>query len=159
MKYFVVWSPESFSDVAVRSSSSKITGRLAMRQLTGGIRYELAPVFGENVQLYSRAGYGWLWYRARNLRANGVATGTYEVLGGNLPTLLPSRKWWPNTGYAGAGIEAFSPRRLWLAGMLGYGARVEFTESVNRLRFGQNARHGDATAHRGELSVSLLFGW
>jgi hypothetical protein len=130
-----------------------------MRQLTGGIRYELVPLSGESVQLYSRAGYGWLWYRASDLRADGAPTGTYEIIGGNLPTLLPSRKWWPNTAYAGAGLEAFSPRRYWLAGILGYGARVEFTASVNRLRFGPEGRHGDVTAHRGELSASLLFGW
>jgi hypothetical protein len=149
----------SFSDIAVRSSASQIAGRLAMRQLTGGIRYELVPLGSENLQLYSRAGYGWLWYRATNLRANGMPTGTDDVQGGHLPPLLPSPQWWPNTGYAGAGIEAFSPRRNWLAGVLGYGARVEFTASVNRLRFGPSSRHGDVTAHRGELSASLLFGW
>ena len=149
----------SFSDVAVRSGASQITGRLAMRQLTGGIRYELVPLGSENLQLYSRVGYGWLWYRATNLRANAAPTGTDELQGGHLPPLLPSPQWWPNTAYAGAGIEAFSPRRYWLAGILGYGARVEFTASVNRLRFGASSLHGDVTAHRGELSTSLLFGW
>lgn len=149
----------SFSDIAVRSTTSGVAGRLAMRQLTGGVRYELVPLFNENIQLYGRAGYGWLWYRATNLRANGVSTGAPEVTGGQLPPLLPSPKWWPNTAYAGAGVEAFSPRRYWLAGVLGYGARVEFTSSVNRLRFGPSNQHGDVTAHRGELSASLLFGW
>ena len=51
----------SFSNIAVHSSTSQITGRLAMRQMTGGIRYELVPLFNESLQLYGRGGYGWLW--------------------------------------------------------------------------------------------------
>jgi hypothetical protein len=132
------------------TGSSVVRGRFAMRQLTGGMRYAMRSMSDDAVQLYFRAGYGWLTYRADQLRTDSVPLATPMIRGGYLPPILPSRRWWPNTLYGGTGIEAFSPPRYWLFHRLGYGVRLEFTEFVNRLHYEESSDHGDVTARRGE---------
>jgi len=111
------------------------------------------------VQLYFRAGYGWLHYHADQLRTDSVPLATPIIRGGYLPPILPSRRWWPNTLYGGTGIEAFSPPRYWLFHRLGYGVRLEFTEFVNRLHYEESRGHADVTAHRGDVALAVIFGW
>jgi hypothetical protein len=141
-----------------------VRGDLYMRQLTGGLRYDLVSMANQAVRLYARTGYGWLWYEGRgfHLAESGVDTPLEHPTerGGYLPPILPGRHWWPNTLYGGAGCEAFSPQRLWLFGRLGYGLRVEFTELFTKLTFDdERSRHGDVTARRGDFAFSIVFGW
>jgi hypothetical protein len=141
-----------------------VRGDLYMRQLTGGIRYDLVAIANEALRVYARGGYGWLSYEGRRFRlARSDVDGPLErttARGGYLPPLLPARHWWPNTVYAGLGSEAFSPQRLWLFGRLGYGMRLEFTELYNKLTFDdERSALGDVTARRGDLAFSLVFGW
>jgi len=140
-------------------ATSVVSGTLQMRQLTGGIRYDLVPLLDRHVQLYGRAGYGWLSYRAANERIDGAALGNAAVSRGYLPPFLPSRHWIPNAWYGGAGLEAFSPRRYWLFGLLGYGLRVEYSEYLHRLSFGAASARGDVTTRRHDIATSLVFGW
>jgi hypothetical protein len=109
--------------------------------------------------MYTRAGYGWLSYRATGLTADAVPLTVAEVRGGYLPPLLPSSRWWPNTWYGGGGIEVFSPRRYFLFHLIGYGARVEATGLFNKLTFSEESGRGDVLARRGDLALSLVFGW
>lgn len=138
-----------------------LRGRLLTRQLTGGIRYDLASAADYALRLYGRAGYGWLWYEGRSLQLTRPGSGELPgVKGGYLPPLLPARRWWPNTWYGGAGVEVFSAQRYWLLNRLGYGLRAEFTELFNKLTFDDaRSRRGDVTARRGDLAFSLVFGW
>jgi hypothetical protein len=60
----------------------------------------------------------------------------------------------------GAGVEAFTPRKYWLLGLLGYGLRVEYSEFYNRLKFdAATTGHNTVNARRGDLATSLIFGW
>jgi hypothetical protein len=141
-----------------------VRGDLYMRQLTGGLRYDLVSVADQALRLYARGGYGWLWYEGRRFRLVGSdGDGSLQqrtIRGGYLPPILPARRWWPNTWYGGVGSEVFSPQRLWLLGRLGYGMRVEFTELFNKLAFDdERSGRGDVTARRGDLAFSLVFGW
>jgi hypothetical protein len=82
------------------------------------------------------------------------------VKGGYAPTLLPSRKWWPNTWQAGAGIELFAPKRHWILQRLGYGVRIEGTALLHRLGSrGPCGQRCDATVERADGAVSVVFGW
>jgi len=146
------------SDVAAAGPPT-VRGRLSMRQLTGGLRYTVQSVSDQAVQLYFRAGYGWLSYHTDQMQADSVALAASTVRGGYLPPILPSHHWWPNTWYGGAGIEAFSPPRYWLLHRLGYGVRIEFSEFLNRLHFDESSGHGDVTARRGDLALAVIFGW
>jgi len=139
--------------------ASAVHGRLSMRQLTGGLRYIAQSTSDDAVQFYIRAGYGWLSYRADQLRADSVSLAASTIRGGYLPPILPSHHWWPNTWYGGAGLEAFSPPRHWLLHRLGYGARFEFSEYLNRLTYDESSGHGDVTARRGEVALAVIFGW
>ena len=136
-----------------------VRGRLSMRQLTGGLRYIAQSTSDDAVQFYIRAGYGWLSYRADQLRADSVSLAASTLRGGYLPPILPSHHWWPNTWYGGAGLEAFSPTRYWLFHRLGYGARFEFSEYLNRLTYAESSEHGDVTARRGDVALAVIFGW
>lgn len=135
-----------------------VTATLEMRQLTGGVRYSPVAALDESIHLYLRGGYGWLWYAANEVRAGGAGPAG-SIRDGYLPTILPSRDWWPNTWYGGAGVELFSPRERWLLGRLGFGLRVESSAYFNKLSFNQASGHGDIVAKRGDLALSLIFGW
>ena len=136
-----------------------VTGILQMRQLTGGLRYDAFRQHDGSFRMFGRAGYGWLSYRVNDLAVSSLPLTRTEVHGGYLPPLLPSREWWPNTWYAGGGIEAFSLRRYYLFHLLGYGLRMDFTEFFNKLTFVQSSGQGDVLATRGDLALSLVFGW
>ena len=152
------------SDAAYRLASgagetANVTGALQMRQLTGGIRYDAFRQHDGTLRMFGRAGYGWLSYRASGLAVGSLPLARPELRGGYLPPLLPSREWWPNTWYAGGGIEAFSARRFYLFHLLGYGLRMDFTEFFNKLTFDEESGQGGVLARRGDLALSLVFGW
>jgi hypothetical protein len=140
-------------------ATTRVSGALEMRQLTGGARYDIIPLFTEHAQLYARGGYGWLWYRASGEELNGVPSGSAATSKGYLPPVLPGRHWFPNLGYAGLGVEAFSPRRYWLFGLLGYGVRVEYSEYLHKLSYDRVSERGDVTARKRDVATSLTFGW
>ena len=139
--------------------TAKVSGMLQMRQLTGGLRYDAFRQHDGTFRMFARAGYGWLSYRASALAVSSAPLARPEVRGGYLPPLLPSSEWWPNTWYAGGGIEAFSPRPYYLLHLLGYGLRVDLTEFFNKLTFDEASGQGDVTARRGDVALSLVFGW
>lgn len=138
--------------------AGRVTAALEMRQLTGGIRLSPYSAFDQALQLYLRAGYGWLWYEASELHIGGTGLRA-PPRGGHLPPILPSRRWWPNTWYGGAGMELFSPREVWLFDRLGYGIRVDAALYRNRLTFDYPSARRDVSATRGDLALSLIFGW
>jgi hypothetical protein len=146
------------------STVGVVRGAFRMRQLTGGLRYDVGALRDQALRFYGRAGYGWLWYEGRGFQLVGSdADGRLQhqtARGGYLPPILPARHWWPNTWYGGAGMEAFSVQRYWILGRLGYGVRVELTELFNKLTFDdERSRVGDATVSRPDLAFSLVFGW
>jgi hypothetical protein len=155
------WTTSAISYVAVHPNGSKtlVSGSLDMRQLTGGARYDLLRLMhSEQTQLYARAGYGWLWYRARDQRIDGLSSLQLPVERGHLPPLLPSLEWFPNLWFGGLGAEAFSPRRYWLFGLLGYGIRAEYSEYFHKLSPESRGREGFTTRRR-DIATALIFGW
>ena len=157
--YSLGTSDAAYELAPATGQTANVTGILQMRQLTGGLRYDAFRRHDGTLRMFGRGGYGWLSYRASSLAVSSVPLARPEVRGGYLPPLLPSREWWPNTWYAGGGIEAFSPRRYYLMHLLGYGLRMDFTEFFNKLTFDEASGQGDVLAHRGDLALSLVFGW
>jgi hypothetical protein len=78
---------------------------------------------------------------------------------GYLPKLLPSRTWWPNTAYGGLGIELFTPPKYWLLKRLGYGVRLEATGLSHRLNAPWECEACHVTANRGDVAMTVVFGW
>lgn len=141
------------------ASIGVIRGALAVKELTGGFRVTPLAFGGETFQLYGRLGYGWTWYRLRDVVVGDAPLEGTEVRGGYSPPLLPSRRWWPNSWYGGVGAEAFSPRELWLLGRLGWGARIEISGIGHHLDADVPGARDQATVQRLDLSTSLIFGW
>lgn len=157
--YSVATSDLRYDFTPPEGGSSHLTAILRMRQLTGGLRYDAFRQGNGALRLYARGGYGWLSYRASSLALDSTLLEGATVRGGYLPPLLPSHDWWPNTWYGGGGLEIFSPRRYYLLHLLGYGARIEFTELFNKLSFKEASGAGDVVARRGDLALSVVFGW
>ena len=140
-------------------SRGPVTAKLQQRQLTGGVRYTPRSLAGydHSLRVYARAGYGWLSLKAYDVRDAGAALG--EERAGRLPTVLPNQSWWPNTWYAGGGIELFAPPRAWLFQRLGYGLRVESSAYHHRLPAHDGVDEGRVGITRQDLAISLVFGW
>lgn len=123
-------------------------GRVRYRQLTGGTRINLTGRETGVLQLFARGGYGWTRH---DLDAVVIAGDTLAGTGqrrGYLPSLLPSKSWWPNTLYGGVGVELFAPRHRWVLHRAGYGIRTDLTLAASR------------TGHRSvEASTALVLGW
>ncbi len=157
----------SWSDTEVRAtvrdaegaSLGVIRGALVVKELTGGFRVTPIAFGGEMFQLYGRLGYGWTWYRLRDVAVGDAAIEGADVKGGYAPPLLPSRRWWPNSWYGGVGAEAFSPQDMWLLGRLGWGTRVEISGIGHHLDADVPGGRDQATVQRLDLSASLIFGW
>ena len=141
----------------ISRDAAQVTGALQLQQLTGGIRYSVLSIGDEMLHGYVRGGYGWLRYATSDVRLRG--TPVQGVHGGHLPSLLPSASWWPNSWYAGAGAELFSPRKAWLFGRLGFGLRVETTSYFKKVRFPSASAQEDVLTKRGDVATSLVFGW
>ena len=141
------------------ASLGVLRGDLTVRELTGGFRFTPIAFGGETFQLYGRLGYGWTWYRLREVSFGDVVVEGAETRGGYAPPLLPSRRWWPNSWYGGLGAEAFSPQRMWLFDRLGWGTRVELSGVGHHLTVAAPGGEGNATVQRMDLSASLIFGW
>ena len=157
--YALGTSEAAYDLVSETGEKANVTGMLQLRQLTGGLRYDAFRQNDGSFRMFGRGGYGWLSYRASTLAAGSFPLAQPEIRGGYLPPLLPSREWWPNTWYLGGGIEAFSPRRYYLSHLLGYGLRMDFTEFFNRVTFDGAGGPNDVLARRGDLALSVVFGW
>jgi len=157
--YSVATSDVAYDLGVPDGASHRVVGSLLMRQLTGGLRYDGFRQRSGALRMYARAGYGWLSYRADDLRIDSTPLDLTSIKGGHLPPLLPSRYWWPNTWYGGGGLEVFSPRRYYFLHLLGYGARIEFTELFNKLTFDESSERGNVLARRGDAALSIVFGW
>jgi len=157
--YGVGMSDVAYDLATEAGERATVTGILQMRQLTGGLRYDAFRQHDGSFRMFGRAGYGWLSYHAGSLAVSSLPLARTDIRNGYLPPLLPSREWWPNTWYAGGGIEAFSPRRYYLFHLLGYGLRMDFTEFFNKLTFDATSGQGDVLATRGDVALALVFGW
>ena len=131
-----------------------VRGLLAMRQLSSGIRIS-RQLFSDEFRGYARAGYTWTWYSVAHATLNGRPVPTATRRGGHAPSVIPSTKWWPNSSYAGAGLEVFAPRRSWIFGRLGYGLAAELNMIVFPIR-GGGCR---CVLKPGDASLSLVLGW
>ena len=142
-----------------RRRLAEVSGELYTRELTGGLTYRLPPTPNEAIRLYSRAGYAWTSSSLGSVTLNGQPFADADVKVGYLPDLLPSRSWWPNTTYAGVGMELFSPPKYWLFKRLGYGVRIEATGLAHRLNAPWECKECHVTAERGDVAMTLIFGW
>jgi len=155
------WDTSSLSYTAVGgggggSRLGTVRGRLVLTELTGGFRFSAVNAWDQTLQLYLRGGYAWTRYSVRDVSVNGVPLPGRR--GGHLPSLLPSRTWWPNTTYGGAGAELFAPKHWWLMHRLGYGVRAEVGGIRHRLD--EKACPDCAVVtERGDAALSLVFGW
>ncbi len=131
---------------------------ISLQELTGGFRINGWSSNDDGMQLFARAGWAWTWYELTNVDVDGTQV-DYRLKRGYAPTLWPSRKWWPNTWYAGAGMELFTPKSVWLFGRLGLGARVEATSLTHRLRARSPGDDHFGWARRSDYAVSLLVAW
>jgi hypothetical protein len=94
------------------------------RELTSGVTYRLPPTESEALRVYLRGGYAWTDYSLRAVTLNAEPLPDADRRGGYMLTLLPSRRWWPNTAYAGLGLEGASPTHRWLLQRVAYGLRL-----------------------------------
>jgi hypothetical protein len=140
-------------------SRGNVTAKLQQRQLTGGVRFTPRALAGydHSLRVFARAGYGWLALKAYDVVEADTAIG--EAREGRLPSILPNQSWWPNTWYAGGGVELFAPPRAWLFHRLGYGLRVESSAYYHRLPINDGVDEGRTGITRQDLAVSLVFGW
>ena len=136
-----------------------VRGKLQQRQLTGGIRYTPRALAGydHSLRIYARAGYGWLSLRAYDVVQADTALGNARE--GHVPSILPNQSWWPNTWYAGGGVELFAPPSAWLFEVLGYGLRVESSAYHYRIPANNGVDRGRIGITRQDLAISLIFGW
>ena len=148
---------ESVSTSGSTSRTHK-TGTMAFRELLGGFRLNAWSTNDDEMQFYGRGGYGYSWYKFRNISINDVPD-DYVDKAGYAPTLYPSAKWWPNTWYIGAGTELFTPKKLWLLDRLGVGARVDVTMSWHALFANYPGKANLGWVRRNEIAFSLLTAW
>ena len=134
----------------------RITGVVDTREVTGGFRY--AVIDSERLPAFLRAGYGWTWYTVDDVRVNG-APSDYRTKGGYAVTLLPSRRWWPNTWYAGAGVEYLAPRGGLIFHQLQYGVRLDATVSRHRLGATRPGVANLGVVTRGDVTLAASVGW
>jgi hypothetical protein len=143
-----------------QSTGDAITldGTLHLRQLTGGVRALIPWTGSPNHQLFGRLGSGWAWYTLRDVNLGGTPLGV-ESVGGYAPTILPSRRSWPNFAYTGIVYEYFSPRSKWIAESIGYGLRLDANWIVQRLASHEVGSPHDLWVARGEIGLTATIGW
>ena len=141
------------------SRDVRIHGTVAHREFTGGLRVVALSALDGRLQISTRAGAGWMKYLVRQVELDGQVLPDADFRGGRLPSVLPSKRWIPNAGYLGIGIEAFSSRGRYLFRRVGYGIRADLTGVQHRLDDRMpGTRHGPVQQHW-DLSVGLVLGW
>ena len=149
---YVIESPEN-------SDGVRVHGTVALREFTGGFRVVALSALGGRVQLSTRMGVGWMKYLVRQVGLDDAGLPDAEFRGGRLPSVLPSKRWLPNAGYFGLGLELFAPRERYLLRRLGYGIRADLTGVQHRLDDrAPGTKHGP-TQHHTDFSVGLVLGW
>ena len=141
------------------SSVGGVAGTLKLQELTGGISYAVSPHRHHLAQPQLRAGYGWTHYSVERISVSGANGLLHGFDGGYLPPLLPGRRWWPNTLYAGGGLELFSSRRRYMMQRLGYGVRLDVTGRVSRLDPGADGIQRLRSVKRTDVALTTEFGW
>lgn len=136
-----------------------VRGSLTTRELTGGFRLAPISLSDDAVQIFTRFGYGWTRYTLSDVAVADSLLERPVKRGGYLPSILPSKKWWPNTAYFGAGVELFAPKDRWILGRLGYGLRLEATGLLHRMDGELGGRQRDLWVERMELASGLVLGW
>ena len=135
-----------------------VNADIKIHDLTGGFRYSVVRSKQGSWHGFLKAGYGWAWYDISNLHVNGQPE-DYTQRSGYAVTLLPSKKWWPNSWYGGMGVEYFAPRRGWLLQQFGYGIRAEFTALQHRLGARSPGAADQGMTQRNDLSIYGVIGW
>jgi hypothetical protein len=91
--------------------AARASGTLELRELLGGFRLNSWSTNDDALQFYARGGYGYTWYKLTDVSLDGRFV-DYEHKGGYPPSIWPSKYWWPNTWYLGAGVEVFTPPKV-----------------------------------------------
>lgn len=133
-------------------------GTITTKDLTGGARYDVVQSDSSDVHLFLRGGWGWTWYKVRDVKINGNISNT-KIEKGYGVSILPSQYWWPNSWYAGAGVEYFAPHRAVLFPQLGYGVRAEVTASRHRLGATKPGERNLGVVSRYEVGLAAVIGW
>jgi len=131
-----------------------VRGELATGHATSGIRFTSRPMW-DVANIFARVGTSWTWYRVRGATLDGAPVDQQSKRGGHWPSLIPSKRWWPNSMYGGLGAELFAPRSKWLFGGLGYGVRFDMSLLAHPMR----GTGCGCISRRQDASVSLQFGW
>lgn len=142
--------------------TSTVRGSLTQHTLMSGFRYNVLMMRGDALQTYVRAGWAWTAYRREHVTVDDGPVDVARVKGGYLPTVLPSRYWWPNAGLLGGGVEVFTPvtRRLLKSGLQqGYGVRLDVTMLRHRMDGADPAAMGTRYVTWGDASLTFLLGW
>ena len=137
----------------------RVGGTLKLQELSGGISYAISPDKRRLIEPHLRAGYGWTRYSLENISVTGTTEPIHGLDGGYLPPLLPGRKWWPNTLYAGGDVELFTSRRHYMMQRLGYGVRLDVTGQVSRLAPDADGTQRLRSVKRGSVALVTHFGW
>ena len=150
-------------DYRVREQNGRtvgdVGGTLKLQELGGGISYALSPEKHRLIAPHLRAGYGWTHYSVEQISVTGNSGPVHGLHGGYLPPLLPGRKWWPNTVYAGADVELFTSRHHYMLHRLGYGVRLDVTGVVSRLDPDADGTQRLRSVKRGSVGLVSQFGW
>jgi hypothetical protein len=149
----------SYDDGSVSDGdAARASGILELRELTGGYRLNAWTTNDDALQFYARGGYGYTWYKLTRVSIDGQPV-EGQRKGGYPATIWPSKFWWPNTWYLGAGVEAFTPRRLWILDRSGVGVRVDVTTNWHSLDARRPGVSHLGWARRGEVAASILLAW
>ena len=139
-------------------SDVSLTSRVEIRQLTGGFRSVLPWISGTDHRLFARLGYGWSWYRMRDVTLDGADL-TGPLKGGYAPPIVPGRRSWPNFGYAGVSYEFFPGRGAWLFDRIGTGFRIDGTFALQRFPSHDFGATNDLWRGQGQISAAATVGW
>jgi hypothetical protein len=133
------------------------SGTIKAWNLTSGFRYDITKQPSRDIHLFLRGGWGWTWYTVSNTIANGVARP--DVKSGYPPTVLPTRRWWPNSWNTGLGAEYFAPKKSWLLTQVGYGVRAELSAQRHRLGARNPGLQNKGIVSGYEFGLAGVIGW
>ena len=139
-------------------SDVSLTGKVEIRQFTGGFRSALPWIARTDHQAFARLGYGWSWYRVRDVTLDGAEIAG-PLKGGYAPPIFPGRRSWPNFGYAGLTYEFFPGRGAWLFDRLGTGFRIDGTFVLQRFPSHEFGAAKDLWRGQGQISAAATIGW
>jgi opacity protein-like surface antigen len=146
-------------DMKNRAEPFKIRTTLDLWEYTGSFRYNLGA---GKVQPYVKAGYGWTWFRAKNISAEGQILAQSKSEWIRKPSLSKFENLLPNSWHYGFGIEVLPIRTR---NGLDIGLKLEYLK--NHSSFGidmllspwSDTTKGKVKVSPGNLALSLTFSY